>query len=177
MDHDANLPLSSVFRPSNRLGEGIFASADNWLKSISTPNFGGATVEAFCKIKNKPQDFLVDWAERHGDLLPHLGAWGREWQDGYPRFSDIAAEHKELHDQAVADASKKAAHADFCGRVLMGIQSSSQKFRKAEKLSLPLLLSYAEWWNSHHPATRIECRTKKLLLPRVAEVLNIELDE
>lgn len=93
VDKDAQLPISSVFRPSNRFGqEGIFASADNWLKSINTPNFDGATVEAYCKLRSKPLDFMVDWALRHPDLLPNLGAWGREWLDDYPRFSEIMAE-------------------------------------------------------------------------------------
>lgn len=84
VDQDADLPLSSVFRPSNRLGEGVFATADNWLRNANSPNFGGANVEAFCKIKQKPMDYLVDWAGRHPDLLPYLAAWGREWQDEYP---------------------------------------------------------------------------------------------
>lgn len=71
---DSHLPLSSVFRISNCLGEGVFASADNWIKSINCPNFGGVNVEAYCKLQNQPMGFLVDWAQRHPVLLPHLAA-------------------------------------------------------------------------------------------------------
>lgn len=44
---EADLPLSSVFRPSNRLGEGVFACEDNWLKSIIHPTSVGAMLKLF----------------------------------------------------------------------------------------------------------------------------------
>lgn len=106
-------------------------------------------------------DYLVDWASRHRALLPNLAAWGREWSDDYPRFSDIMAEHKQLHDKMVSDACRKEKQSRFCDRILAAVRVSAVAFRKADGLTLQVVRSFAEWWNKLHADSPLVGQTKK----------------
>jgi len=166
IDTDTHLPLASIFRPSNRLGESVFASADHWMKVCNAPNISGCNVEAYVKLKAKAADYLLDWASRHEDLVNKLSEFGRDWADDYPRLSDIVRESGDLHESAA-----QSLPACYVG-------DSRPLFKVAEgDDTLPVLRQFVEWWNKKQPSSAILGATKKVLLLLVAAALCIELPD